>query len=391
MSIKHWKTAPHPISGGIAVERKVYIKNLDYVFLACVLGILVMSGFVLSSATLNVTSDPFFYVKRQVVWIILGIISAILVNLIDYNSLRNYAKFLYVFNILILLFVIAVGKQRSWIPIGPFLLQPSEFAKVIVIITFAKYLTDRQGKLNTLKDLIPCFIHVGIPMVLVMFGDLGTSLVFAAILFGMLFVGGANPKLLLYIIFSAILIIVMLLVAHFNFGLPLPLEEYQLMRLVVFLDPYNDGANGQGAGYHIIQSQVAIGSGGLLGKGLYQGSQVQLNFLPEHHTDFIFSVVGEELGFLGACALLTLYFGLIYRGLNIASRAKDMFGTLLVAGVISMIFFHVLENVGMTVGLMPITGIPLPLFSYGGSSMLATMTAIGLVLNVNVRRQTIRF
>ena len=185
--------------------------------------------------------------------------------------------------------------------------------------------------------------------------------------------------------------IVALLVGHFKFGVPLPLEEYQLMRLVVFLNPYNDGFNGRGYGYHIIQSQVAIGSGGLLGKGLFHGSQVQLNFLPEHHTDFIFSVVGEELGFIGAVALLVMYFGLVYRALNIAKAAKDLYGTLLVSGVVSMIMFHVLENIGMSMGLMPITGIPLPLFSYGGSSMLATLMGLGLVLNVNIRRQKIRF
>jgi len=373
------------------MEKRLIFKNIDYVFLFFVLGILVMSALVLSSATLNVSHDSLYYVKRQLVWILLGIVAMVAVMLVNYNSLRNYTKLLYVGNILILLLVIAVGKQKSWFSIGPFLLQPSEFAKVIVIITFAKFLSVRQGRLNTLRDLVPCFLHVGIPMTLVMFGDMGTSLVFLAILFGMLFVGGANVRLLLAIIAAGALLVIAVLYAHFKLGLWLPLEDYQLMRLIVFLNPYNDGFNGRGAGYHIIQSQVAIGSGGLFGKGLYQGSQVQLNFLPEHHTDFIFSVVGEELGFLGAFILLALYYGLIYRGLNIALRAKDMFGTLLATGVVSMIFFHVTENIGMSVGLMPITGIPLSLFSYGGSSMLSTMIAIGLVLNVNIRRQKISF
>jgi rod shape determining protein RodA len=373
------------------MEAKRLIKNIDFLFLAFIAGILIMSCFVLSSATLNVSNDPLLYVKKHIVWIAAGLTGMICLTIFNYNNLRGYWKPIYFASLGILLLAAVFGKEGSRIPIGSFQLQPSEFAKVAIIITFAKFLSDRQGKLNTLKELIPCFLHVGIPMFLIAPGDLGTSLVFVAITFGMLFMAGANIKLLLKIIGSGLLFIVALLVGHFKFGVPLPLEEYQLMRLVVFLNPYNDGFNGRGYGYHIIQSQVAIGSGGLLGKGLFHGSQVQLNFLPEHHTDFIFSVVGEELGFIGAVALLVMYFGLLYRALNIAKAAKDLYGTLLVSGVVSMIMFHVLENIGMSMGLMPITGIPLPLFSYGGSSMLATLMGLGLVLNVNIRRQKIRF
>lgn len=373
------------------METKRLIKNIDFLFLAFIVGILTMSCFVLSSATLNVSNDPLLYVKKQVVWIAAGTVGMIIVATFNYNSFRGYYKPIYAISIISLIVVLAIGKESSWIPLGSYQLQPSEFAKVAVIITFAKFLVDRQGKLNTFKELIPCFIHMGIPILLIAPADLGTSLVFIAITFGMLFIAGANVKLLLRIIGGGLLFLVLILVCHFKFGMWLPLEDYQLMRLTVFLDPYSDGANGQGAGYHIIQSQVAIGSGGLLGKGLYKGTQVQLNFLPEHHTDFIFSVVGEELGFIGALGLLIMYFGLIYRALNIALAAKDLYGSLLVGGVISMLLFHVLENVGMSIGLMPITGIPLPLFSYGGSSMLATMMALGLVLNVNIRRQIIRF
>ena len=373
------------------MEIKRLVRSIDYLFLIFIAGILAMSSFVLSSATLNVSNDPLLYVKKHLVWITAGIIGMVIVAAFNYHTFRSYDKPIYVVTILALLVVLAIGKESSWLPIGSYQLQPSEFAKVAIIITFAKFLSDRQGKLNTFKELIPCFLHVGIPMLLIVPADLGTSLVFIAITFGMLFMAGANIKLLLKILGGGFLFLVAILVAHFKFGMWLPLEEYQLMRLVVFLDPYNDGFGGRGAGYHIIQSQVAIGSGGVLGKGLYQGSQVQLNFLPEHHTDFIFSVVGEELGFVGAVTLLIMYFGLLYRALNIAKAAKDLYGTLLVTGVVSMILFHVTENIGMSMGLMPITGIPLPLFSYGGSSMLATMIGLGLVLNVNIRRQIIRF
>lgn len=373
------------------MERRTLIKNIDYLFLLFVIGILIMSSLVLSSATLNVSNDPYLYVKKHVVWIAVGFVGMIAIAAFNYNNLRSYSKPIYILSIIALVLVLIFGKESSRIPIGSFQLQPSEFAKVAIIITFAKFLSDREGRLNTLRDLIPCFLFVGIPMLLIVTADLGTSLVFVAILFGMLFVAGANVKLLLKIIAAGAILLTIILVAHFKFGMWLPLEEYQLMRLVVFLDPYNDGMNGRGAGYHVIQSQVAIGSGGLLGKGLYRGSQVQLNFLPEHHTDFIFSVVGEELGFVGSFVLLALYFGLIYRGLHIALVAKDLYGTLLAAGVVSMIMFHVMENIGMAIGLMPVTGIPLSLFSYGGSAMLANMMALGLVLNVNIRRQVIRF
>jgi rod shape determining protein RodA len=228
-------------------------------------------------------------------------------------------------------------------------------------------------------------------MLLIVPADLGTSLVFIAITFGMLFVAGANVRLLLKIMGSGLLFLVFILVAHFKFGMWLPLEDYQLMRLVVFLDPYQDGFNGRGAGYHIIQSQVAIGSGGVLGKGLYQGSQVQLNFLPEHHTDFIYAVIGEELGFAGALFVIVLYCILILRAIYISFNAREVYGTLLVLGITAMWLFHVFENIGMSIGVMPITGIPLPFLSYGGSSMLTNLLAVGVILAVNVRGRKIVF
>jgi len=169
------------------------------------------------------------------------------------------------------------------------------------------------------------------------------------------------------------------------------LEDYQIMRLVVFLNPYADGQGGRGAGYHIIQSLVAIGAGGLWGQGYRNGSQVQLHFLPEHHTDFIFSVVGEEFGFVGAVLLLSLYFLLLYRGLIIAAETDHLFGRLLVIGIISIFAFHLLVNVGMTIGIMPITGIPLPLFSYGGSSMITSLIGLGLIISVNLRQRRLLF
>lgn len=377
------------------IDRKL-VKNVDWYFVINILAILAMSILVLPSATATVTSDAYYFVRKQLLWIALGVVALGMVLSLDYNWLRRFTRFIYVANVVLLIAVLIIGKEsngaQSWIVLGPFQLQPSEFAKVSMIITFAHYLDVRQGKLHRVRNLIPCFAHFMIPMGLILLQpDLGTSLVFIAIMLGMMFVAGANPKLLVGIIALGLLVVTGALVAHFEFGVPLPLKDYQIMRLVVFLNPYNDGFGGRGAGYNIIQSLIAIGSGGLFGKGLFNGSQVQLNFLPEHHTDFIFSVVGEELGFVGAGFLLLLYFNLIYRSIRIASQAKDMFGTLLVMGVTSMIGFHVLENVGMTISMMPVTGLPLPLFSYGGSFMVANMIALGLILNVNIRRKKIVF
>lgn len=379
------------------LPEKKMLKNIDYLFVLALIGILGISVAVMPSASATITSDPFYHLKKQAVWIMIGLVAMIFVLSFDYKQFQKYSKYLYVLNILILLVVFsplghtAKGAQR-WITVGPFVFQASEFAKILVIITFADFLAKRQGNLETMKQFIPCLIFVAIPMLLVLTQpDLGTSLVFVAIFIGMMFIAGANSKLLIGLITTGLAGGIGLIFANLKWGTWLPLKDYQLMRLIVFLNPYEDGMGGRGAGYQLIQSQVAVGSGGLTGKGLFQGSQVQLNFLPEHHTDFIFSVVGEELGFIGAVIILALYFFLVYRSIDIMAHAKDMFGVLLVAGVTSMIVFHVLVNVGMTIGIMPITGLPLSLFSYGGSSMLANLIALGIVLNVNIRRKKIIF
>ncbi|GEA16412.1 MAG: rod shape determining protein RodA [Moorella sp. (in: firmicutes)] len=377
------------------LERRLW-RNLDYYFVGSIITLLLISLAVLSSAAANVATDPYYYVKKQLIWIFVGLAGLTAVLLIDYGQLKRYQYPLYILNLILLSAVFFIGHEakgaQRWINLGPFLLQPSEFAKTITVITLACFLDKRRGKLNRWQDLIVPFAYVAVPMLLILKQpDLGTALVLLAILFGMLYIGGANPRLLLLISGGGLLLVGLALYAHFHFGLPLPLQDYQLRRLVVVLNPYNDGQGGTGAGYHVIQSQIAIGSGGWWGVGFRQGSQVQLNFLPEHHTDFIFSVVGEELGFVRTVGILALYFLLLYRMIRIAAQAKDMFGALLVGGVVSMFTFHILVNVGMTIGIMPVTGIPLPLFSYGGSAMLANMLALGLVLNVNLRRQKILF
>jgi len=375
---------------------KKLLRNFDYTLFITVLLIIAFGLIILSSAT-HITmlegDDKLAYVKKQSFSIILGIIAVFCILSINYSGLARYTRALYALNIVMLLAVILVGKEakgaQSWISFGFFNLQPSEFSKVLVVITFAAYLSKRQGQLNSFKDLLPSFVHLGIPMLLILKQpDLGTALVFTAIFFGMLFVAGANPKVLLAIILAGAVAVGGVLYGQLALGWEKPLKPYQLKRLTIFVDPYQEM---RGAGFQVIQSQVAIGSGGVWGKGLYQGTQNRLNFLPEQETDFIFSVVGEELGFAGVSAALLLFFIFVYRGIRIAAASRDMFGTLLATGIVSMVVFHLLVNIGMTAGIMPITGIPLPLFSYGGSSMLANLLAVGILLNIHLRRQKLMF
>ena len=348
--------------------------------------LILISLVIIGSAThINTPSDDrYWYVGRQGIFALLNVIIIFVVLNFDYRILGKFATSLYVLNLIMLLAVMFVGQSalgaQRWIQIGPISLQPSEFSKLIMIIALADLLDKKKGRLNSFKDIIPILLYVGIPFILVLKQpDLGTALVFLAILFGMIFVAGIRTKHLMIILGSGLA--VMPILWHF-------LKDYQKMRLTVFMNPNIDPL---GSGYHIIQSQIAIGSGMLFGKGLFGGTQSQLNFLPENHTDFIFAVIGEELGFIGALVVLLLYFILLYRGIKIAGSARDDFGTLLATGITSMLAFHLLVNVGMTAGIMPVTGIPLPFMSYGVSALTTNMVSIGILLNIYMRRQKIMF
>ncbi len=377
------------------IDRRA-IRNFDFTLFVTIMLIIVFGLIILTSATHATMArgdDPYAHVKKQTISVVIGLAAIGFILKMDYTRLVKYAKFIYVANLLLLISVMVIGEEhkgaQSWISIGSFSLQPSEFAKIAMIITFAVYLTAREGKLRNFSDLIPTFIFFGMPMFLILLQpDLGTALVFVAIYFGMLFVAGANPKNLLALILIGAILVGGVLVAQLGFGLDKPLKPYQLDRLTIFVDPYKDP---KGAGYHVIQSLVSLGSGGIWGKGLFKGTQTQLNFLPEQKNDFIFSVVGEEFGFVGSVGLLILFYIFIMRGIKIAMKSKDMLGSLLATGIVSMITFHLLINIGMAAGIMPITGIPLPFFSYGGSSMLANLLGVGILLNVNQRRQVLTF
>ena len=364
---------------------KRLLRRTDLTLIAAAAAIVIMSLIIIGSAThVNTPSEErYWFVQRQGISIIVDIALAIFLMNFDYKILQRYGNHFYVFNLILLILVMLIGQTalgaQRWIALGPISIQPSEFSKLIMIIALAA-LMEKRGRIRSLSDLTPVAGYVLVPFLLVLKQpDLGTSLVFLAIFFGMVFVAGIRLRILFGIF--GLGLAAMPVLWHF-------LKDYQKMRIMVFMDPNVDPL---GAGYHIIQSKIAIGSGLLFGKGLFGGTQSQLNFLPENHTDFIFSVVGEELGFIGCAVLLLLYLIVLWRGIKIAQDASDTFGRLLAVGITSMIAFHVLVNVGMTMGIMPVTGIPLPLMSYGVSSLTTNIMAIAILLNIQLRRQKLLF
>jgi len=342
-------------------------------------------GLVMVYSTTRSGPHPFAFVRSQILHMGVGVLIGIVLLAVDYRSLAGGARGLYIANLLLLTAVLVLGRTsfgaQRWISLGPLgQFQPSEFAKLAIVITLAKHLSDRPGPYTSPLDLLPFLAHIGLPVLLIFRQpDLGTALVYGAILLGMLYANGARRRDLAGLGVGGLLVVPVLW--HV-------LKDYQRRRLLVFLDPSLDPL---GSGYGIIQSKIAVGSGRVLGEGLFAGTQNVLQFVPEHHTDFIFSVIGEELGFVGAIALLGLFLLWLTRGVRIAAQARDRFGALVAVGIVSMVAFHIFVNVGMTVGIMPITGIPLPFVSFGGSALMTMLWATALLLNIGMRRQKILF
>lgn len=360
--------------------------NIDKTLLFIVFMIVCMSLITIGSAT-HINRDGlalYDFIEKQASFFVINVILLFFLLRFDYRGLQRWEWPLYIVNLVLLLAVMLVGTSalgaQRWIEIGPITIQPSEFSKIIMIVCTASMLTRRINKLETYRSLIPIALYVGIPFLLVLKQpDLGTSLVFLALASGMVFLSNVNLK----IIFRLICIAIPALPCMWFF-----LKEYQKDRILVFFNPDIDPF---GAGYHVIQSKIAVGSGLFWGKGLFNGSQSQLDFLPENHTDFIFSVVGEELGFIGCMFLLFLYMALLYRTVRIAREAKDPFGMLLAIGIASMWLFQILVNIGMTCGIMPVTGIPLPFMSYGVSALTTNMLSVAILLNIYARRKALMF
>jgi rod shape determining protein RodA len=316
---------------------------------------------------------------KQIIWIGVGLLLAFIILHLDYQRFVDSSYILFGLNILLLMMVLFYGHTRlgaqRWVVIGGVGFQPSEFIKITLILALSSYLGGRAKFSYQASDLTMPFIFMAIPLILIFLQpDLGTALMLIPILFAMLFVRGASVKHL----FS--LIAVGMISTPFLWFM---MKDYQRQRLSVFINP---NADPLGAGYTMIQSRIAIGSGFLFGKGWLSGTQNQLNFLPERHTDFIFSVVGEEGGFIGCVILISLYCVLIYRGLRIAQTTGDTHGKLMATGIVTMLACQVIVNMGMASGFMPVVGLPLPLMSYGGSSLLTTLVSAGLLLNIGMRR-----
>lgn len=359
------------------------LRYLDWTLLGTTLALMAFGAVVIYSATQN-TGDPMGFVKVRGLHVVLGLVLLALAAAVDYQAIARAWRPILGGSLLLLLIVVFFGRTtmgaQRWIPLGPLGgFQPSELAKLALVIVLARNLHVRE-EFESWRSLVPALLIAAVPVgLIVKQPDLGTAMVLIAITAAMLFAAGA-PARVMGVLGAGTLLAMPVLWQM--------LHDYQRRRLIVFIDP---GVDPLGAGYALIQSKIAVGSGQLLGKGLLHGTQNLLNFIPEQHTDFIFTVVGEELGFLGALVVLVLFAIWLWRGMTIAYQAKDRLGTLMALGVVSTIAFHVFVNIGMTVGLMPITGIPLPFISHGGSALVVMLMATGVLLNIGMRRKKILF
>ena len=358
-------------------EIKNNIFRMDKMILLIVYALVTISTVFVYSATRQSGM-----VIKNILWIAVGSILVLLLSYMDYRNLKRYVWHIYGIGATLLLIVRFAGKKtlgaQRWISLGPFQLQPSEFVKVGIIIIIAYWIvTKYKDGINNLQDIIGSIL-TAMPLILLVLiqPDLGTTLITVSAFLFMIFLYGADMKP----IWIIGLVVLLSVYPVYRFVL----SSYQRTRVETFLHPETDR---KGSGWHVIQSKISVGAGGALGKGVLQGSQSRLEFLPEAQTDFIFSVLSEELGFLGSSLVLLLYFGLIYEIMRISRIIQDDFGRLILYGMAAVIFMHVIVNVGMTIGLVPVTGKPLLFMSYGGSSFLASFIMIGIVESVKVHNK----
>jgi rod shape determining protein RodA len=329
--------------------------------------------------------QPLYYVERQAIYVAIGVVLALVLSRIDYSRLREYKYGFY--GLLIALNIVVFGMPairgaHRWIPLPFFQVQSSEFGKILLIVALAAFAVDRSRRLHERRTTARIMLLALLPALIVIpQPDLGTGLVYVAVAFMLLFFAGTSWKQLTALVAMFVASIAIVLVAAPAVGVHV-LKPYQVQRLTGFLNPSRDPRNQT---YNITQSEIAIGSGQKTGRGVAHATQTSLHFLPENQTDFIFAVVGETYGFAGAALVLSLYALLIWRSLRILTMAKNLYGTLIAAGILAMLMFQVVVNVGMTIGIMPITGVPLPLMSYGGSSVLVTFIALGLLQSIYIQ------
>lgn len=397
------------------------LRDFDLPILVSVLALSILGLFMVHSATQTASSPGPTLWTKQLTWLLIGILAMAAAIIVPFRVLDAYSYLLYGLSLPLLVVVLLFDRTagaRRWIEFGGFGFQPSEVVKGATCLALAKFLSGRELPARNLKKLLPPLLLSGLPLVLVLIEpDLGTSGLFAVLPLAALYWAGLSPLYLFYLIAPMLSVILAfslptwgififaLLASFFLFrvrvrdavivalfsmttGLLTPvvwnsLKEYQKNRLLVFINPDLDP---KGAGWHVLQSKIAIGSGGLWGKGYLEGTQKKLAFLPEQHTDFIFSTLGEEFGFLGSLVVLGLYALIIARGIKIAREARNPFASLVALGLVSILSYHVFLNIGMTIGILPITGIPLPFLSYGGSSLLCMLVSVGVLLNIGLRR-----
>ncbi|WP_243056983.1 rod shape-determining protein RodA [Nocardioides sp. SR21] len=363
--------------------------RLDWVLMLAVLGLVTLGSVLVWSATTQradlTGGDPTAYLKKQLVNVAIGLVLMVLVLATDHRWVRIMAPLVYIASVAGLVLVLTMGTvvngSRSWLMIGGMSIQPSEFAKLAVVIGMALWVAERhdvrRGRPGgALGDVAGMLAIAGLPAGLILLQpDLGTMLVLSATVFGVIAVSGAPRRWLALLAGGAVTAAVAAIAAGV-------LKQYQVDRFLAFTNPDLDP---RGAGYNVEQARIAVGNGGLFGQGLFDGSQTRAGFVPEQHTDFVFTVAGEELGLVGAGVLIALLGLVIWRALRIAARTDDVFGRLAAAGIACWFGFQAFQNVGMCLGIMPVTGVPLPFVSYGGSSMFAGMLAIGLLQNIHLR------
>ena len=362
------------------MRRFLSFRDFDWALLGLVLILCVVSVLEIYSTTVHTRFASFE--SKQILFIGAGMVGMFILAKIDYHRLLDWSPWVYAVFLVSLVAVKVVGHKalgaRRWIAIGPVQFQPSEWVKLVLVLVVARYFANLGGRYLTWRDIFKAFAMVGIPMVLVLVQpDLGTTLTYAPILVAGLFLGGISLRQ------AAILVLCgsALIVGVWSSGKIL--KPYQKARLTSFINPDNDP---RGSGYQIRQSLIAVGDGGIWGKGQSKGSQTQGYFLPIPYTDFIFAAFSEEHGFVGAVFVLLLYFFILMRLIQNAQTAADLPGSLIIMGIVAVLTFQIAVNVGMVIGFMPVTGIPLPLMSYGGSSVLFTFLALGVAMNVRMRR-----
>lgn len=367
------------------INRKM-LKYLDFTLLFVITLIFMIGVMMIASATNVLEVGLTRQVKIQSIAFVIGIFVMFVMLLIDYNTFGDFYKAIYAFSIVVLLLVyipglgVRHGGALSWINLGPIDVQTSELAKIGFILFFAKYLEEKEGQIESIRDLIvPGFLVLPFMLLVYKQPDLGSMLVFVVITAGMIFVAGMNYKLFAGITLSGIAAMPL---AYFV------MKDHQRERIDAFLNPNDPTLPGN---YHVMQSKITIGSGEVFGRGIFKGVYHRYDYLPVQESDFIFAVLGEELGFIGGAVVIFLYFIFLARLIRISKRSKDMYGSLVVIGIACMFAFQIIENIGMTMGMMPVTGITLPFLSYGGSSIITSMISIGLVLNVFMRRKRSSF